>query len=155
MAISVGFGFTTYTKQIQAQELQKQVDTFVATLQLAKNRSVGRDISPNNTCATFVRYDVEVWQADTSNPARYRMRFICQGDPEQAFDMIRLSPTFTITGLATSPDYIEFNYPYGCTNDACNRANHNITITNTANSMSKCVRVNNLGNITVQDGACT
>ncbi len=149
MSVFIGVGYTTYTKQFVAKDFDRQVDTFVTTLEFAKSRSMARDISPNSGCTQFDRYEVRVWQGNT--PPQYRMRFICTaGAPNIALEVVQFN-NITVSGLAASPADIQFHHPYGCTTDTCNAATTTIRLRNTVSATCKDISINSLGSISVGD----
>lgn len=148
MSLFIGVGFNTYTTQIQTRELDRQVDAFVTSLNLARNRAISRDISPNSTCATFGRYEVVVSQ--TTNPPQYNLRFICT-TPSLTVNLPAVTfNQMTLTGLPSTPNPypIAFHHPYGCLNSTCNAAAISVTICNVS-ARCKVVSINSLGNISV------
>ncbi len=149
MSVFIGVGYTTYTKQFVAKDFDRQVDTFVTTLEFAKSRATSRDISPNDNCTQFDRYEVRVWQGNT--PPEYRMRFVCTiGATDVDLELVRFN-NVAVSGLAASPANIQFHHPYGCTTDTCNAATTTIRLRNTVNSTCKDISINSLGSISIGD----
>lgn len=147
MGIFLGMGYSTYIKQYQSKDFDRQVELFVTTLELAKNKAVGRDISPNTACTTFDRYQVSVTQNTT--PPQYNLQFVCTTPASTSTVQSYELTNMTASGLPTNPYLIQFHHPYGCTTDACNAATVTMRIRNPANATCKDVSINSLGNVTV------
>lgn len=147
-------GFTTYTREIQNRQLDREVDAFVTTLKLLREKSVNRDLSVRPDCQNFLRFYTAV--RVSTDPDSYRRGFDCNPPPSGS----RYTP-FGDTSLQytefispTVDTTISFYYPMGCTNAACNAADIRVRFKNSNINKCKEVIINRLGTVNVQDIVC-
>lgn len=157
MSMFVGFGFRTYTRQIQSSLFDKEVDAFVSTLQLLKEKAINRDLSHNPTCENFNNFYIRLFTS--TNPDRYRRGFECYpttGTQYTLFGDTNFSATtyYRLNNSTPADTNFKFFHPYGCASSTCDSGARTVTFRNEALNKCKNVSVSNLGTITLTEVTC-
>ncbi len=104
MLVLLGGGFISYTRLNAGSVLTKDVGAFVDVLNLAREKTIARDLGDTLNCSQFLGYRVRV------NPAnsQYQLHRLCSGLTVPVIATYQLKAA-QITGSAFD---VDFQYPY-------------------------------------------
>ncbi|HRN69883.1 MAG TPA: type II secretion system protein [Candidatus Woesebacteria bacterium] len=158
MSVFAGIGFTTYTKQIQTEHFDQDIETFVSMLEQARTKTIAKDTSaPNDNCKTKLSgYQVTIYRSsDTSVTEHdaFRIKARCGGIYPAVTEQYKMENTVIYNGGNNTLYNVDYSYPYGCISSDCTKTT-TISFKNKVLNVCKNVVINALGNPSVDDITC-
>lgn len=157
MSVFAGVGFTTYTRQVQSEQFDRDIETFVSMLDQARTKTIAKDISPNANCATSLTgYQVTIYRSTDTTVTEhdaFRVKARCSPTYPAVTQQYKMQNTVIYNGGNNSYYNVDYLEPYGCISNNCTTST-TISFKNKVLNNCKNVVINALGNPSIVDVAC-